>query len=93
MTIQSKEAILAKHKEIEEIYIKNKELYQYRFKNIYSKQFFIRKYRTIDRIVQPYIYIAKGNVKNFFGERPIITILKLENKVPHRIYTEFIEKV
>ncbi|MCD3298153.1 DUF3427 domain-containing protein, partial [Clostridium botulinum] len=54
---------------------------------------FVRKYKTIDRIVQPYIYIGKGDVEEFYGEKPITTILKLENKVPHGIYTEFIEKV
>ncbi|KOC32585.1 DEAD/DEAH box helicase [Clostridium botulinum] len=54
---------------------------------------FVRKYKTIDRIVQPYIYIGKGDVAEFYGEKPITTILKLENKVPHGIYTEFIEKV
>ncbi|KGM98067.1 DEAD/DEAH box helicase [Clostridium botulinum] len=54
---------------------------------------FVRKYKTIDKIVQPYIYIGKGDVEEFYGEKPITTILKLENKVPHGIYTEFIEKV
>ncbi|AEB76001.1 DNA repair helicase [Clostridium botulinum] len=54
---------------------------------------FVRKYKTIDRIVQPYIYIGKGDVAEFYGEKPVTTILKLENKVPHGIYTEFIEKV
>ncbi|KEH97124.1 DNA repair helicase [Clostridium botulinum C/D str. BKT12695] len=66
---------------------------------IYNKErgvnlhLFIRKYKSIDRIVQPYIYIGKGDVEKFHGEKPITTILKLENKVPHGIYTEFIEKV
>ena len=66
---------------------------------IYNKErgvnlhLFIRKYKSIDRIVQPYIYIGKGDVEEFYGEKPITTILKLENKVPNGIYTEFIEKV
>ncbi|NEZ47754.1 DUF3427 domain-containing protein [Clostridium niameyense] len=54
---------------------------------------FIRKYKTIDNVVQPYIYIGKGNVESYYGEKPITTILKLENHVPQALYTEFIEKV
>lgn len=66
---------------------------------IYNKErninlhIFIRKYKTIDRIVQPYIYIGKGDVEEFYGEKPITTILKLQNEVPSGIYREFIEKV
>ncbi|GAA0790072.1 DEAD/DEAH box helicase [Hathewaya limosa] len=54
---------------------------------------FIRKYKSIDGVVQPYIYIGKGDVNKYYGEKPITTIIKLENKVPYALYTEFIEKV
>ncbi|WP_142414151.1 DEAD/DEAH box helicase [Hathewaya massiliensis] len=54
---------------------------------------FIRKYKSIDGVVQPYIYIGKGNVEKYFGEKPITTIMSLENKVPQGLYTEFTEKV
>lgn len=54
---------------------------------------FIRKYKEIDGKVQPYIYIGKGDVINYEGEKPITVKMKLENEVPVRLYTEFTEKV
>ena len=54
---------------------------------------FIRKYKKIDNKVQPYIYIGKGDTITFEGEKPITVILKLQNKVPESLYTEFIKKV
>lgn len=54
---------------------------------------FIRKYKEIDRKTQPYIYIGKGDAVEFTGEKPITVKLKLHNKVPEGLYTEFIKKV
>lgn len=54
---------------------------------------FIRKYRQIDGLVQPYIYIGKGNVIEYQGEKPITVKIKLENQVPFGLYNEFVKKV
>ena len=66
---------------------------------IYNKEkgiklhLFIRKYKEIDGKVQPYIYIGKGNTIEFEGDKPITVKLKLENKIPESLYTEFTKKV
>ena len=54
---------------------------------------FVRKYKEIDRIVQPYVYIGKGNTVAFKGEKPITVQLELEHKMPDRLYIEFTKKV
>lgn len=54
---------------------------------------FLRKYKEIDKVVQSYIYIGKGNVVDYQGEKPITVKIKLENEVPITIYTEFIKKI
>lgn len=54
---------------------------------------FIRKYKEIDGKVEPYIYIGKGNVVEFEGEKPITVKMKLEHEIPTRLYTEFVNKV
>ncbi|WP_396136408.1 DEAD/DEAH box helicase [Clostridium sp. SHJSY1] len=54
---------------------------------------FIRKYKEIDGVVEPYIYIGKGDAVEFEGEKPITVKMKLKNEVPTSIYTEFIKKV
>lgn len=54
---------------------------------------FVRKYKQIDGIVQPYIYIGKGDVVEYFGEKPITVKMKLQNIMPTSLYREFIEKV
>ncbi|WP_300382514.1 DUF3427 domain-containing protein, partial [Clostridium sp.] len=54
---------------------------------------FIRKYKEIDGKVQPFIYIGKGDVKEYEGEKPITVKMKLEYEVPTSLYTEFTEKV
>ncbi|WP_238907623.1 DEAD/DEAH box helicase [Clostridium sp. YIM B02506] len=54
---------------------------------------FVRKYKEIDGVTEPYIYIGKGNVVEFEGEKPITVKLKLQNLMPVDIYTEFIKKV
>ncbi|MEQ8198880.1 MAG: DUF3427 domain-containing protein, partial [Clostridiaceae bacterium] len=54
---------------------------------------FVRKYKEIDGAVQQYIYIGKGNVEDYHGEKPITVKMKLENQMPVSLYTEFVEKV
>ena len=54
---------------------------------------FIRKYKEIDGVVQPYIYIGKGDTIHYEGEKPITVLIKLENIIPVALYTEFTMKV
>jgi superfamily II DNA or RNA helicase/HKD family nuclease len=54
---------------------------------------FIRKYKKIDGITQPFIYIGKGNAIEFEGEKPITVKLELEHKMPDKLYIEFTKKV
>lgn len=54
---------------------------------------FIRKYKQIDGIVQSYIYIGKGDVVEYKGEKPITVKIKLQNEISVNLYTEFIKKV
>ena len=54
---------------------------------------FIRKYKEIDGVVQPYIYIGSGDVIHFEGNKPITVQIKLKNKLPISLYTEFTKKI
>ena len=54
---------------------------------------FVRKYKEIDRKVQPYIYIGKGDVVKYEGEKPIKVHIELHNKVPENLYVEFTKNV
>ncbi|MBW9150535.1 DEAD/DEAH box helicase [Clostridium sp. CM028] len=54
---------------------------------------FVRKYKQIDGASEPYIYIGKGDVIEYEGEKPITVKMKLENEMPAGLYTEFIKKV
>ncbi|AGY77722.1 DEAD/DEAH box helicase [Clostridium autoethanogenum] len=54
---------------------------------------FVRKYKQIDGIVQSYIYIGKGDVVEYEGEKPITVKIKLQNEISVNLYTEFIKKV
>lgn len=54
---------------------------------------FVRKYKEIDKVVQPYIYIGKGDTVKYEGEKPITVLLKLQNHMPVSLYTEFIKRV
>lgn len=54
---------------------------------------FVRKYKEIDKKVEPYIYIGKGDVIKYEGEKPITLELKLRNKIPIKLYTEFNKKI
>ncbi len=54
---------------------------------------FVRKYRQIDGKNEPFIYIGKGDTIEASGEKPITVQLKLQNKLPASLYTEFTKKV
>ncbi len=54
--------------------------------------FFIRKFNKIDEITQPFVYVGKGIVEEFFGERPIKTKIRLENKIEELVYLDFVRK-
>lgn len=53
---------------------------------------FIRKFKSIDGVVQPYIYIGKGNTISAEGNKPITIHMELEHKVPQFLYLEFNHK-
>ncbi|MHA4985015.1 DUF3427 domain-containing protein [Cetobacterium somerae] len=54
---------------------------------------FVRKYKEVDGVVQPYIYIGKGDCVDYKNEKPITTTLKLENPFSKDIYIELTERV
>ncbi|XZI46079.1 DUF3427 domain-containing protein [Clostridium perfringens] len=54
---------------------------------------FLRKYKEIDRKVQPYIYIGKGDVVKYAGEKPIKVEIELHNRVPENLYVEFTKNI
>ncbi|MBC2852577.1 DEAD/DEAH box helicase [Cetobacterium sp. 2G large] len=54
---------------------------------------FVRKYKEVDGVVQPYIYIGKGDCVDYKDEKPITTTLRLENPLSKDIYIELTERV
>ncbi|MGL5278314.1 MAG: DEAD/DEAH box helicase [Cetobacterium sp.] len=58
-----------------------------------SLHIFVRKYKEVDGVVQPYIYIGKGDCVDYRNEKPITTTLKLENPLSKEIYIELTERV
>lgn len=54
---------------------------------------FVRKNKEVDAVVQPYIYIGKGNCVDYKDEKPITTTLRLENPLSKEIYIELTERV
>lgn len=50
---------------------------------------FVRKFKSIDGQVQPYIYIGEANVISAEHNNPITFQMKLHHKVPPAIYQEF----
>jgi len=54
---------------------------------------FVRKYKQIDKVVQPYIYIGMGDVEEYYGQKPITVKIKMQNKMPISLFTEFTKKV
>lgn len=53
---------------------------------------FVRKFKQIDGVVQPYVYIGKGETVSYEGNRPILFQMQLKSRVPLEIYREFITK-
>ena len=51
---------------------------------------FVRKFKELDKVIEPYIYIGQGDVISHEGEKPINFQLKLHNTVPFGIYDEFV---
>ena len=53
---------------------------------------FVRKYKEIEGVSQPYIYLGKVNThpESAEGDKPITMIFALENEVPHDLYEDFI---
>ncbi len=66
---------------------------------IYNKErginlhLFVRKFKQIDGVVQPYIYLGRVDAKEFEGNQPITVKTKLEYTLPADLYEEFINKV
>lgn len=52
--------------------------------------FFVRKFKEIDGVIQPYIYIGQGSVYSHEGDKPILFKMNLDNKVPVEVYSEFV---
>ena len=53
--------------------------------------FFIRKFNKIDGITQSFVYVGRGDVVEYEGEKPIKCKIRLENKLRNDIYEEFIK--
>lgn len=51
---------------------------------------FVRKYREVDGEIQPFIYLGKVDTHSYSGNKPIIFQMKLRNRVPMKLYGEFI---
>lgn len=54
---------------------------------------FVRKFKQIDGVVQPYIYIGKVDTKEYEGNQPITVKTKLEHTLPAELYEELVNKV
>ncbi|TGA95513.1 DUF3427 domain-containing protein [Sporolactobacillus shoreae] len=54
---------------------------------------FVRKFKVIDNNTEPYIYLGKGDVTRFQGNKPITTDITLHHEVPMSLYLEFTTKV
>ncbi|EFP94920.1 helicase, putative [Vibrio caribbeanicus ATCC BAA-2122] len=50
---------------------------------------FVRKFKELDGVTEPYVYIGKGDVISHEGERPINFQLALHDQVPQGVYDEF----
>jgi DNA or RNA helicases of superfamily II len=54
---------------------------------------FVRKFKVIDNSTEPYIYIGKGDVTSFHGNKPITTEITLNHEIPMSLYLEFTTEV
>ncbi|EHH2531203.1 DEAD/DEAH box helicase [Vibrio parahaemolyticus] len=51
---------------------------------------FVRKFKELDGVTEPYVYIGEGDVISHKGEKPINFQLALSDQVPQAIYDEFV---
>jgi len=51
---------------------------------------FVRKFKKLDSMTEPYVYIGKATVMSYEGEKPISFQLDLDDQVPQAIYDEFV---
>lgn len=58
----------------------------------FNVHLFVTKYKALDKKYQSYIYIRKGDIVEFEGEKTITVNLKLHNEVPAKIYRKFMDK-
>ena len=49
---------------------------------------FVRKFKEIDKVIQPYIYVGCINTYSYEGNKPITIQTKLEHELPPKIYEE-----
>ncbi len=54
-------------------------------------EFFIRKFNKIDNITEPFVYVGRGDVISYTGEKPIKCRVKLDYPIRDDIYQEFIK--
>lgn len=59
-------------------------------KNGIRLHLFVRKFRELDGVIEPYVYIGKGDVLSYEGTKPINFQLSLHNQIPLAIYDEFV---
>jgi len=59
-------------------------------KNGYALHIFVRKYRRIDGMTEPYIYLGKANTIDYdkTSNKPITIIMRFENELPQNLYSE-----
>lgn len=51
---------------------------------------FVRKFKKIDGVIQPYIYIGQGDILSYKDNKPILFEMSLRNRVPVEVYREFV---
>lgn len=51
---------------------------------------FVRKFKALDGVTEPYVYIGKGDVISYESEKPINIQLYLHEHIPQAIYDEFV---
>ena len=57
-----------------------------------SLHFFMRKFNKIEGITQPFLYLGKGVVESYSGEKPIACVVRLDERIDEKIYLDFISK-
>ncbi|WP_332237638.1 DUF3427 domain-containing protein [Sporolactobacillus sp. KGMB 08714] len=53
---------------------------------------FVRKFKVIDNNTEPFIYLGRGDVTAYHGNKPITTEITLHHEVPMPLYLEFTTK-